>query len=343
MSKTIQVISGSDKQSCSFPIENLKKIEFFKSRFSERWNIKEEEECIIENDKFTMNDLKVLIEQIIENSNINPLEVHYNQLPSIVVCADYFQYPIDKNIICTFLYECVPTIPWTTIDKWLIDYENPPYKALIDGVKQFLVGRHTFTQAEQKKILSDCVWYKAWHFQWWFVDDNVFVSVFNPLCSKYHGSNDKEGVRFLWELLCRKNYTHLWKREKIVIEIIKLISNKIGSDEWADLRLEIIKVIITWGLNKDERYLNLIKNYQNFDQYIQWYLDGINSDYNDYRTKYAKDLIDIAMKSSQRWNEMTSKYTVCVLLKETIKWCVKDPVWLRNILKSFNRKKLKYS
>jgi len=304
-----------------------------------------------------MSDLKVLIEQVLSNSFIHPLQVSYNQLPSIVACADYCIYPIDSKIICTFMHECRPFIPWETIEQWKIEYNTPPYKALIESINQFVVDECTWSAEDQKKLLLVCAEKNTWPFETWFVDDTVFEQVFDSfcelkkICTDYSYSRrsynsiesycNKEGLCFLWELLCRENFINLWKKEKIVAKIICLVSNKIGDDTCCcGLRMRILKLMIIWGLNNDTRYLNIPKDYQKFDQFIEWYVSDISNSEAD-STKTIKELVDIAIASSQSWNGLTNEYTLGALINKTIKWCLGDPVWLIPILKTLNRKNLK--
>lgn len=121
----------------------------------------------------------------------------------------------------------------------------------------------------------------------------------------------------------------------MLLKLFTWFQKKKGGKDCLDLRKNILKSLIKWGLNKDIHYLNLPNCYQTFEQFVRWYLSEISE--SDHNTTNVKELVNMSIDLSQSWNEMTSRYTLDVLIKETIKWCLKDPVWLTSILKRLDR------
>jgi len=255
MLKTIEIQSSTAKETATFGLESLKKVHYFEAYFSERW--KTSEECVINSNEFTVKDLKILIEQIIEQSMIDPLQIHYNQLPSIIACAGFLSYPIDLNIIITFMGKCVPIIPWKTLYQWMISYNTDSHQVLIKAIDQFITKQRAFSEENQKEILLTCVengkWpFRTWPFQTWFVNDKIFLEIW---CDEFNDyaefrKSAKPKYVFLWELLCRNDLAHLWSQNDIIDKITWFLTEEKGSDAYFDLRINMLKSIIKWGMEK---------------------------------------------------------------------------------------------
>jgi len=209
-----------------------------------------------------MDDLKILIQQIIEKSSL-PLQLNYDQLPAIVACADFLGYPIDVNIFVTFMCKCVPPIPWKVLEQWSTNYSTTQYKVLIEAINLFVINQQELSEKDQKELLLEAVdkqiWpFQTWPFKNWFVSDKIFLEVFCAEMDKADtlvkfkvpstASTNKK--HFLWQLLRRNDLIHLWSYHDITDRIVQFVSNGTGTDLNRNLRMNILKSLIEWRFKK---------------------------------------------------------------------------------------------
>ncbi|ETO19313.1 hypothetical protein RFI_17916 [Reticulomyxa filosa] len=321
----IKVLSLEKEESHMFQIESLKKVDYFQARFSERWDFGED--CILKASNFQMQDMIVLIEQIIEQGSINTREVHYNNLPSIVACADFLSYKIDENIFLTFMCDCIPTIPWLVCKNW----QHPD--RLASAATKFLEQDRRISAEKEKTLLVNAIQNRRWGFTRMFIRSEVILEVFKQEMNARRAVDLKGWkLRFLWKLISEKDDTSLWADPGIMQAVVDVMSGVIMTESyqvmWTEVAFPILLSIIEWGLTDDKRFLAMPQEHQNINFYIKKCLD-ITLKY--LSIGLAKTLIELSIKYSCKWKTKCT-YTTGLLISQTLELCRKDEPWLVKIL-----------
>jgi len=163
----------------------------------------------------------------------------------------------------------------------------------------------------------------------------IFDEVADKACTDYQYV---KSVRCLWQLLCKNKLIHWWSDQSIVEKITNFIRYRKGGPKCFDVRIGMLKSIIQWGLQKNKCYETMPDKCKDLDIYIALYLT--NLDYPPHEsscTEPVKALVDLSLQFSKPWNEMTTQYSTGILIRLTMKWCLKDQSWFVEVLQTMSR------